>query len=83
MMFFNTREAAERQARDAKLARDHAFQASINQVNQETDEMGSKHCPLVGKNCILGSCVHFFPGCVVGDEDTIKMIRLPGCKLWK
>ena len=83
MMFFNTREAAERQARDAKLARDHAFQASINQLNQETDEMGSKHCPLVGKNCILGSCVHFFPGCVVGDEDTIKMIRLPGCKLWK
>ena len=83
MMFFNTREAAERQARDAKLARDHAFHASINQVNQETDEMGSKHCPLVGKNCILGSCVHFFPGCVVGDEDTINMIRLPVCKLWK
>ena len=83
MMFFNTREAAERQARDAKLARDHAFQASIKQLNQETDEMGSKHCPLVGKNCILGSCVHFFPGYVVGDEDMIKMIRLPGCKLWK
>lgn len=80
MMFFNRREAAERQARDAKLARDHAFQASIKRLNQETDEMGSKHCPLVGKNCILGSCVHFYPGYVIGNED---MIRLPGCKLWK
>jgi hypothetical protein len=74
-------EAEEKIAREKRAAREASFQRHIDRLNQQIDEMASRHCPLVGKNCILGSCVHFSPGWVTQyDEDV--MATEPRCKLW-
>jgi hypothetical protein len=79
--FARRAEAEEKIARETRAAREAHFQISIRRLNQQTDKMASKHCPMVGKNCILGSCVHFSPGWVTQyDEDV--MATEPRCKLW-
>ena len=76
-------EEALKVSRETKAAREKHFQLSIQRLNQESDEMASKHCPLVGKNCILGSCIHFNPGHVTQCEPGIIMLKNPHCKLWR
>jgi hypothetical protein len=83
--FARRAEAELKVSRETRAAREEHFQISIRRLNQQSDEMASKHCPLVGKNCILGSCVHFNPGRVTQYEGGYNgiMIREPRCKLWE